>query len=72
MSFTIAWKQPAFRTPVELLCHSLSNLGQQEHSAWFLELGIDGLNMQVSFAEINVLCLDLGHLAYTQASSCQQ
>jgi hypothetical protein len=29
-------------------------LGQQGYGAWLLELGIDGRDVQVSFAEINI------------------
>ncbi|MDD4160851.1 MAG: hypothetical protein PHW87_00040 [Methanothrix sp.] len=46
-------------------------MGQQDHSARLLELGIDGLVVQVAFAEINIFCPDLGHLAHTQADAGQ-
>jgi len=38
----------------------------------FIELGIDGLDVQVTFAEIYILRSDLGHLSYTQAGSGQK
>jgi hypothetical protein len=72
MAFTIARKQPALGTPCELLLQDLGDLGQQDHSARLLELGIGGLDVQVSFAEIYILCLDLSHLTHSQPGSGQQ
>ena len=72
MPFPIAREQPAFRTASQLLLQDSNNLGQQDHSAGLLELGIDGLDVQVAFAEINVFCPDLGHLTHAQARSGQQ
>jgi hypothetical protein len=37
-----------------------------------LELGIEGRDMEIAFAEINVFCCDLGHFTYTQAISGQK
>jgi len=45
---------------------------QQDHSARLFELGIDGLDMQVPFAEIYVLRSNLGHLTHTQAGTGQE
>ena len=72
MPFPIAREQPAFRTASQLLLQDSNNLGQQDHSAWLLELGIEGWDVQVAFAEIYIFCSDLGHLTHTQASSGQE
>jgi hypothetical protein len=72
MLFPVAREQPAFRTASELPLQDFDNLGQQDHSARLLELGIDGQDVQVAFAEINIFCPDLGHLAHTKARSGQE
>jgi hypothetical protein len=72
MTSTIARKQPALRASCKLLLYDLDNLWQQDHGAGLFELGIDGLDMQVASLEVDVLCLDLGHLAYTKTGSGQQ
>jgi hypothetical protein len=56
MPFTVAWERPAFRTASKRLCYGLGNVRQQDDSARFLELGIDGRYMQVAFAEISDFC----------------
>lgn len=64
MAITIAWEQPALRATCELACYGLCNLGKKDYGAWHLELGIDGWDMQVAFAEVYILGSDLSHLTY--------
>jgi hypothetical protein len=72
MPLTIARKQPALGTPGEQLLQDLGDLGQQDHSARLFELGIGGLDVQVSFVKIYILCPDLGHLTHSETRSGQQ
>jgi hypothetical protein len=52
MLLLVAWKQPALRTACDLILHGLRNPRQEDHCARLVELGVDGLDVQVAFAEI--------------------
>jgi hypothetical protein len=72
MTFAIAWKQPALGVPCELFSHGIGYLWQQNYSARLLALRFRCLDMQIALLEVDVLCLDLGHLTHTKTGTSQQ
>lgn len=72
VAITIARKQPALRAASQQLCYGPDDLGEKDHSARLLELGIESWDVKVAFAEVYVLRPDLGHFTYTQACSGQE